>query len=42
MRQPKPRYRSAKSTWYVELDGKQHFVGQHPVDIPPPTEVRKT
>ncbi|MDB5306888.1 MAG: site-specific integrase [Gemmataceae bacterium] len=39
MRQPKPWYRSAKSTWYVELDGKQHFLGQHPNDVPPPRKV---
>ncbi|MCE9567185.1 MAG: site-specific integrase [Planctomycetes bacterium] len=39
MRQPKPWYRKWKSTWYVELDGKQHFLGQHPKDSPPPKKL---
>jgi len=36
MRQPKPWYRKWKSTWYVELNGKQHFLGQHPKELPQP------
>lgn len=39
MRPPKPWYRSAKSTWYVELDGKQQFLGAHPDGAAPPKKV---
>jgi integrase len=39
MRQSKPWFRSAKSAWYVELDGRQHFLGRHPADAPPPKKV---
>lgn len=42
MKQPKPWYRKAKNTWYVEIGGKQHFLGHHPDNAPPPQKSKKT
>src|SRR5262245_22186509 len=42
MKQPKPWYRKAKNTWYVEINGEQHFLGRHPADAPLPQKSKKT
>jgi integrase len=33
---PHPWYRPSRNTWYVEIDKKQHRLGEHPSDLPPP------
>ena len=36
MRQPKPWFRAALNAWYVEHNGKQVRLGEHPEDVAPP------
>src|SRR5262245_60301013 len=36
MRQPKPWFRTSKQAWYVELNGRQVRLGQHPEGAAPP------
>src|SRR5687768_17591269 len=37
MRQAQPWFRTEKNAWFVEHEGKQHRLGKHPEDSPPPT-----
>ena len=41
MKKPYPWFRSGRG-WYVEIDEKQHFLGQHPDAAPPPQKSKKT
>jgi integrase len=38
---PQPFYKPSRRTWYVEIDRKQHNLGQHPHGAPPPKKNRK-
>ena len=35
MRHPKPWFRQSRRAWFVEIDGRQHFLGKHPAEAPP-------
>src|SRR5438128_1432041 len=41
MRPHHPWYRAATNSWYVEIDGQQHFLGKHPDDLPSPRKRKK-
>jgi hypothetical protein len=34
--EPRPFYKAARRTWYVELDRTQHSLGKHPDGLPEP------
>lgn len=38
---PEPFFKPSRDTWYVELHGKQHSLGRHPANAPPPKRSRK-
>lgn len=38
----KPWYRSDRNAWFVEIDGKQVPLGEHPASLPPPQKSAKT
>jgi hypothetical protein len=40
VRSRKPWFRSSRNAWYVEKDGRQHFLGSHPEDTSPPMKVK--
>jgi hypothetical protein len=33
---PKPFFKLKRNAWYVEVDRIQHFLGKHPIELPPP------
>ena len=40
MRRPKPWFRAALDAWYVEHNGKQVRLGEHPDGAPPPKKTK--
>src|SRR3954471_8184559 len=36
MKRPKPWFRTSKNAWFVEIDGRQKRIGEHPPGAPAP------
>ena len=36
MSHPRPNYRADRNLWYVEIQGRQMPLGEHPPGLPPP------
>ncbi len=40
-RKPEPWYWEKRNGWYVQLNGKHVFLGEHPADAPKPEKNKK-
>ena len=40
-RKPEPWYWERRNGWYVQLNGKHVFLGEHPSDAPKPEKNKK-